>query len=274
MIHKIVELGHGFYNFLAALIQSRSLILKLTQQDFKANYLGSYLTFIWAFIQPCITILILFTVFQIAFQVKSVDNYPFILWLITGMIPWFFFSESLINATNSIISYSFLVKKVVFRVSILPIIKILSALFVHLFFIAVIVIMFFLYGYLPTIYNLQIFYYLCATMVLVCGLSWITSSLTVFIKDMSQIVTMLIQVGFWTTPIFWNFRTVPKEYHMLIALNPAFYIVEGYRESFISHTWFWEDPGRTLYFWGFTIVVFVIGAVLFLKLRPHFADVL
>jgi len=274
MIHKIVELGHGFYNFLAALIQSRSLILKLTQQDFKANYLGSYLTFIWAFIQPCITILILFTVFQIAFQVKSVDNYPFILWLITGMIPWFFFSESLINATNSILSYSFLVKKVVFRVSILPIIKILSALFVHLFFIAVIVIMFCLYGYLPTIYNLQILYYLCATLALVCGLSWITSSLTVFIKDMSQIVTMLIQVGFWATPIFWNFRTVPKEYHTLIALNPAFYIVEGYRESFISHAWFWEDPGRTLYFWGFTLVVFVIGAILFLKLRPHFADVI
>lgn len=274
MIHKIVELCHGFYVFLAALIRSKSLILKLTQQDFKANYLGSYLTFIWAFIQPCITILILFTVFQVAFQVKSVDNYPFILWLMTGMIPWFFFSESLINATNSILSYSFLVKKVVFRVSILPIIKILSALFVHLFFIAVMVIVFCLYGYLPTIYNLQILYYLCATMTLVCGLSWITSSLTVFIKDISQIVTMLMQIGFWATPIFWNFRTVPKEYHALIALNPAFYIVEGYRESFISHAWFWEDPGRTLYFWGFTLVVFVIGAILFLKLRPHFADVI
>ena len=274
MAHKIVELFHGFYNFLAALIQSRSLIFKLTRQDFKANYLGSYLTFIWAFIQPCITILILFTVFQVAFQVKSVDSFPFILWLITGMIPWFFFSESMINATNSIISYSFLVKKVVFRVSILPIIKILSALFVHLFFIAVIVIMFCLYGYFPTIYNLQIIYYLCATMALVCGLSWITAALTVFIKDISQIVTMLMQIGFWATPIFWNFRTVPEKYHPLIALNPAFYIVEGYRESFISHTWFWEDPGRTLYFWGVTLVVFVIGAVLFLKLRPHFADVI
>jgi lipopolysaccharide transport system permease protein/teichoic acid transport system permease protein len=274
MVRIIVDLFSGFYDFLSALVNSRKLILKLTKQDFKANYLGSYLTFVWAFIQPCITILIFFVVFQIAFKSGSVENHPFILWLMTGMIPWFFFSESLSNATNSIISYSFLVKKVVFRVSILPIIKILSALFVHLFFIIVIVIMFLLYGYFPTIYNLQVFYYLCATIVLVCGLSWITSSLTVFIKDISQIVTMLIQIGFWSTPIFWNFRTMPEEYQSLINLNPVFYIVEGYRESFISHTWFWEDHGRTIYFWCFTLSIFVIGAILFLKLRPHFADVI
>jgi len=274
VIHAISELLIGFYDFVIALFKSRQLILKLAQQDFKANYLGSYLTFIWAFIHPCITIVIFYVVFQIAFTAGPVDKYPFIIWLMTGMIPWFFFTESLTNATNSIIVYSFLVKKVVFRVSILPIIKILSALVVHLFFIILIVLVSFLNGYYPTIYNLQVVYYLCSTMILVCGLSWITSSLTVFIKDTGQIVAMFLQIGFWVTPIFWNIKTVPEKYHTLISINPAFYIIVGYRESFMSQTWFWEHPEQALYFWSFTLFVFVIGSILFLKLRPHFADVL
>jgi ABC-type polysaccharide/polyol phosphate export permease len=274
VIHTIKELLKGFYDFIIALFKSRLLILKLAQQDFKANYLGSYLTFIWAFIHPCITIVIFYVVFQIAFHAGPVDKYPFIIWLMTGMIPWFFFTESLTNATNSILAYSFLVKKVVFRVSILPIIKILSALVVHLFFLILILFVSFINGYNPTIYNLQVVYYLCSTMILVCGLSWITSSLTVFIKDTGQIVAMLMQIGFWATPIFWNIKTVPEKYRNLIFLNPAFYIIEGYRESFMSQTWFWQNPGHALYFWSFTLCVFVIGAILFLKLRPHFADVL
>jgi len=111
-------------------------------------------------------------------------------------------------------------------------------------------------------------------MILVCGLSWITSSLTVFIKDTGQIVAMLMQIGFWATPIFWNIKTVPEKYHNLISFNPAFYIIQGYRNSFMSQTWFWEHSEHALYFWIFTLGVFVIGAILFLKLRPHFADVL
>jgi lipopolysaccharide transport system permease protein/teichoic acid transport system permease protein len=274
MIDNIKELLKGFYAFVIALFKSRRLVIKLAQQDFKANYLGSYLTFIWAFIHPCITIAIFYVVFQIAFHAGPVDQYPFITWLISGMIPWFFFSESLTSATNSILSYSFLVKKVVFRVSLLPIIKILSALVVHLFFILLILFVFLINGYNPTIYNLQIVYYLSATMILVCGLSWITSSLAVFIKDTGQIIAMLMQIGFWATPIFWNINTVPEKYHKFIYLNPAFYIIQGYRKSFMSRTWFWEQPEHAIYFWCFTLCVFVIGAILFLKLRPHFADVM
>lgn len=264
----------GFLDFLIALVKSKNLIIKFTRQDFKTNYLGSYLTIIWAFIQPCITVLVLFFVFQVAFKMGPVRNYPFILWLITGIVPWFFFSESLENATSSIIVYNYLVKKVVFRVSILPIIKILSALFVHVFFITLIILIFLFYGYLPSIYNLQIVYYLFAMFILVLGLSWITSSLAVFIKDVRQIVSIFLQIGFWLTPVFWNFQIIPKKYHIFIKLNPLFYIIEGYRESFISRTVFWESPAKFLYFWGLTMCIFAIGGLLFNKLRPHFADVL
>jgi ABC-type polysaccharide/polyol phosphate export permease len=166
------------------------------------------------------------------------------------------------------------VKKVVFKVSVIPIIKILSALFIHFFFIVVILLAFLAYGYTPRWCNLQIFYYLFAAIVLVVGLSWITSSLVIFVKDVGQVVAMLLQFGFWLTPILWSINMVPEQYRPLMKLNPVFYITEGYRNSFISGTWFWEYPHWTLYFWILTGIIFILGAIIFIKLRPHFADVL
>lgn len=271
---NIKNMGILLLRFVMTLFRSRSLVFNLARRDIMSKYLGSYLNFIWAFLQPTITILLIWFVFEIGFRSPPVDNYPFSLWLIAGIIPWFFFSESLGNATNSILEYSYLVKKVVFKVSVIPIIKILSALFIHLFFIAVIVLSFFAYGYRPRLSNLQIFYYLFAMIVLVVGLSWITSALVIFVKDVGQVVAMLLQFGFWITPILWNIKMIPDRYHYIMKLNPVYYITEGYRNSFMSGIWFWEYPRWTLEFWIVTGVIFIFGAILFIKLRPHFADVL
>lgn len=263
-----------FFNFFFDTLKSRKLLFELAKKDFRAKYLGSYLGIIWAFIQPTITVLIFWFVFQLGFKSMPVDNFPFILWLLCGIMPWFFFLESISNATNAILENSYLVKKVVFRVSILPIIKIISALFIHLFFIVFLFLIFLIYGYKPNIYNLQVIYYLLATVVLVLGVSWITSSLVIFLRDVGQIVGMILQFGFWITPIFWSLKIVPEEYQMFLKLNPVYYIVEGYRDSFIYHTWFWEHMYLTVYFWFVTLAVLIIGAIVFKRLRPHFADVL
>ncbi|MED0676143.1 ABC transporter permease [Aneurinibacillus thermoaerophilus] len=260
--------------FSKSLLQSRRLIFELAKKDFQSRYLGSYLGIIWAFVQPTIMILIFWFVFQVGFKSMPVDNFPFILWLICGLIPWFFFSDALNSATTSIIDNSYLVKKIVFRVGILPFIKITSVLFVHLFFICFLFIAFAAYGYYPSVYNLQVFYYSFAMIMLVLGLSWITSALVVFLKDVGQIVAMLLQFGFWLTPIFYAIKIVPEKYHTIMKLNPMYYIIEGYRDTFIYHVWFWEHYKLTAYFWSVTGVCLIVGAVIFRKLRPHFADVL
>ncbi len=265
---------YHFYNFLLDIIKSRNLILELTKKDFQTRYLGSYLGMFWAFIQPTISVLIFWFVFELGFKSIPVDNLPFILWLLPGMLAWFFISDSISSATTSIIDNAFLVKKVVFRVSILPIIKILSALFIHGFFIVFLFFIFYLYGYMPTIYNLQVLYYLFSAIVLLLGISWLVSSLVVFLRDIGQLVAMLLQFAFWLTPIFWSMKIIPPQYQQLLRLNPAYYIIEGYRNSFIYHQWFWQDMPLTIYYWVVTLTVFVLGAIVFKRLRPHFADVL
>lgn len=264
----------NFYEFIFSIWRSRRLLWDLTKKDLKQRYVGSYLGILWAFIQPAITVCIFWFVFQVGFKSMPVDNFPFILWLVCGMFPWFFFSDAMQAATNSIYANSFLVKKVVFRVSLLPMIQILSALLINMFFVAVLFLMFALYGYMPSIYNLQVFYYLFGSICLVFGLSLVTSSLAVFMKDVGQLVGMMIQFGFWGTPIFWSLKLIPESFQWVFKLNPMYYVVEGYRNSFIYHKWFWELGFTNISFWLITAFVMLFGAFIFKKLRPHFADVL
>lgn len=263
-----------FYRFLRDIYRSKRLLIDLAKNDFKSRYLGNYLGVLWAFVQPTAMIAIFWFVFQVGFKSMPVDNFPFILWLMAGMVPWFFFAESFQSATNSVLQNSFLVKKVVFRVSLLPIIQIISALVIHLFFILFLFGMFLYYEFAPTIYWLQIVYYTFCTIILVLGLSWFTSSIVVFFRDLGQIVGMIIQFGFWITPIIWSIKIIPSEYFIYFKYNPILYIVEGYRDSLILNVWFWERADLSIQFWIITLLFFFSGAVVFRKLRPHFADVL
>lgn len=253
---------------------NRKLLWQMTKRDFRQRYLGSYLGILWAFIQPAVTVIIFWFVFQVGFKAVPVNNFPFILWLVCGLFPWFFISDSILAATNSILESAFLVKKIVFRVELLPIVKILSALVVHCFFIAVLFVMFAIYGYSPTIYNLQLIYYLTAMICFTLAISWLTSSLTIFLRDIGQFVAMILQFGFWGTPIFWSLKMIPEQYQIFLKLNPAYYLVEGYRLSFIYKEWFWQHLHQTIYFWSLTAILLFCGAWCFKKLRPHFADVL
>ena len=268
-----IPLTQSLLGGLTSLLQMRTLLFDLAMRDFKSRYLGSSLGLLWAFIHPTCTILIMWFVFEQGFRSQPVEKVPFILWMMTGLIPWFYFSECWGSATNVIIEHAYLVRKVRFRVGILPLVKIISALIIHLFFVGLTMLMFTLYGYRPTWCYLQVIYYTFACSVLLLGLSWLTSSLVVFLRDLGQIVAMCLQFGFWLTPIFWSVNMLPPRYLWVAQINPMYYIVRGYRDTFITGTPFWEHGSQTIYFWCLTSAILLIGAQVFRRLRPHFADV-
>lgn len=120
--------------WLLNILQEWNRIEKLAVNDFKMRYAASYLGTFWAFVQPVVTVTIYSVIFGLGFKSLPVQGVSFPLWLTIGIVPWFFFSESLLAATNSLIEYSYLVKKVVFGVNVLPIVKIVSSSFIHVFF--------------------------------------------------------------------------------------------------------------------------------------------
>lgn len=256
------------------LVDNRTMILRLGKNDFKTRFAGSYLGIIWAFIQPVVTVLVYWFVFQVGFRSSPVDNFPFVLWLTTGMVPWFFFSEAWNSGTNSLTDYTYLVKKVVFNISTIPVVKIVSALFVHVFFVAFTMFLYVLYGYKPDIYWLQVIYYSFCLLVMVTALAYLCSAIMVFFRDLSQIINVVLQVGIWLSCIMWSVDMLPERVRWVMYFNPIYYIVSGYRTALITKEWFWEMPYQTLGFWAFVIVLMSIGVNVFNKLRVHFADVL
>ena len=142
------------------LFQSRELIWKLAKNDFKKRYAGSYLGFVWALVQPVVTVAMYYVVFDVIFNTRSEMissgvEVPYVLFLTAGLVPWFYFSEAITNGTNALLEYSYLVKKVVFNISILPIIKLIAATFIHVFFVAVLLVVAAIYGYYPTLYTVS-----------------------------------------------------------------------------------------------------------------------
>lgn len=263
-----------FGRFLVDIYHSKWLLYELTKHDFRARYLGSYLGTVWAVLQPIITLLIFWFIFEVGFRLRPMSDCPFIIWLMAGMVPWFYISETLGAGTNAVIEKGFLVSKVQFRASILPITKIVSALLVHLFFIGLLLLVLLYYGFKPDLHYLEIPYYMLGTILLVLGISWATSALTVFLRDVSHLINIVLQFLFWLTPIFWSPQQHFAQYQKYLKLNPFYYIIEGYRACLIRDEWFWQPTTSMIYFWVVTLSTLAIGAFVFRRLRPHFGDML
>lgn len=262
------------YFFLRNIVLSHGVIAEMVRYDFRAKYLGSYLGILWAFIHPIVTIAVLWFVFSVGFKSGGVNNIPFIPWLATAMIPWFYFSDTVNDATSSILSNAFLVKKTDFRLSLLPLVKLCANAIIHGVLILVLAGLLAAYGFFPKIIWIQFFYYYFAMFCLILGLSWITSSIAVFTKDINNIVAVSLQMCFWATPIFWNVDSIPHRAAFYIKLNPLYYIIGGYRDTFLYGVPFWEHPMQALMFWGVVVAVWLVGFVVYNKLQPHFADVI
>lgn len=262
-----------------AINKNLHLIWKLARNDFKTRYAGSYLGALWAMVQPVITVLMYYIVFDKIFQSRAQAvaggiEIPYVLFLTAGLVPWFYFSEGLSNGTNALIQYNYLVKKVVFNIDILPIIKVVAASFIHLFFMCVLLIIAAIYGYYPSFYTIQLLYYSLCMFALLLAMSYFTSAIVVFFRDLSQIIQIALQIGMWATPILWNISSLGPTWQFVMKLNPVAYIVLGYRSTICESRGFWVDWKYTLYFWCFVAVFGFIGKKVFNKLKIHFADVL
>ena len=249
-------------------------LIQFAVDDFKGKYAGSFLGITWAFLQPLSTILVYWFVFQLGFRSQPVENVPFILWLISGLIPWFFINEAIIGGTASLVEYSYLVKKVLFNINILPLAKITSTFFVQIFLILVTALAMLVFGFYPNVYYLEVFFYAVYTVLLVTAISYFTSAVYVFFKDVLQMVSIILQLIFWLTPMVWDISIMPDYVQKIVKLNPIYYVVFGYRNAFIYQKPLFSEGWLEVYYWVILAILMAVGVGLFKKVKPHFADVL
>ena len=257
-------------------IEYKKQIFKLAKSDLVKTYRGSALGWSWAIIKPVVTIFVYWFAFTVGLRAgNDVNGYPFFLWLIAGMIPWFYMGDMITGGTNCIRKYSYLVTKMKFPVSTIPTFFSISNMSVNIILLLIVVIIFCLFGYIPDIYILQIPFYILLSFIFFTLWALFASFIGAISKDFVNLVKSFITAIFWLSGILWNAETVTVPWlKKFLMLNPITYLVNGFRNCFINKIWFWEQPRRLIYFGIITVILLFAALWSYKKLRKDIADVL
>lgn len=258
---------------LRQLLRYRGLIQSLVARDLKARYRGSVLGFFWSFINPLLLLLVYSFVFSVVLPGShGKDMEPYALFMFCGILPWTWFSSSLLESANVLIAGGNLIKKVLFPAEILPIVTVLANM-MHFFFGLPILAIFLVYYQAPvTIGELAWFpIVVLVQLVFTIGLSLILAALTVHFRDIKDILGNLLTFWFFATPIIYSLTSVPKERQRVLNFNPFTHLAVSYQEILFfpgpfGH-WKW-----LLALGAASIGLFLVGYFLFDRLRDTFAE--
>jgi teichoic acid transport system permease protein len=257
-------------------IQYRHQIFKMAKADLSKTYRGAALGWSWAVIKPTVTIFVYWFAFTIGLRMgKPVGQYPYFLWLIAGVVPWFFMSEMITGGADAIRKYSYLVTKMKFPISTIPTFVSISKFTVHLILLSVTILIFGLFGFQPDVYLLQLPFYAIIMFVFFNSWALFASLLAAISKDFLNLVKSFVSAVFWLSGIVWNADTVTIDWlRRFLNLNPVTFIVNGYRNCFINKIWFWQQPKRILYVVVMLSIMLILDLWAYRKLRKEIPDVL
>jgi len=265
-----------FLDFTRKLFRDRYLLRMMTIRELKASYVGSLFGFSWAILNPLFLVLIYGVIFGLFFK-SGVDpaygTKSYLVFLLTGLVPWQFFAQTVNSTNTSITSNSSLIKKAVaFPSEILPVVTVLSNLISHVISIVLLLVVLLIFSIPFTSTMLLVLIYLFFTMLFALGVGWILASVNVFLRDTEQVLGLLMMGWFFFTPIIYSPAIVPGKAILIMKINPMYHMVEGYRLALLTgHALPWTD---FLYLAVSSFVVFGIGGVCFRRLKPWFAEVL
>jgi lipopolysaccharide transport system permease protein len=255
------------------------LLRTLVRRDLEARYKGSILGNLWPLLNQLSQLLIYTYVFSIVLNVKlnlkglPPNNITFGLWLFAGLLPWIAFTGGLMQATGSVLAQPNLVKKVVFPLSLLPLVPILSTFIESAFGMMALIVLVAVSSQTlhPTLALLPLVW--LPQLLLTAGLGYLMAGFTVFLRDIPQTLGVVLNLWFYITPIVYPASVIPKEFRdWVFWLNPLAAMAEVYRDLvLVGEVNHWGE-------WGvasiISVMVFWIGVAFYRRLRPAFADVL
>ncbi len=256
-------------------ITNAQQVVGMARVMLKKRYSGSLLGIIWALVKPTIYIAVYWFVMAVGIRgSNTIEGVSYGLWMIPGIMAWFFFSDVLNDSSSSILDNRHLVTKMVYAVDTIPISSVLSFFFVHLMMMGIVIAIFILSGFGIGVYLIQLPYYMLCGLLLGFVVAFLFSALSAISKDFKHVVRSLITALFWLTPSLWSIKKVQPLLKKVIQINPFAYVVIGYRNCFVSKTWFFQQLGYALYFWLLLAALTLLAVFVFKKLKNEFADVL
>ncbi len=262
-------------NFLRNLLSRRVLIANLVARDFRQRYVGSSLGWLWAAVHPAVLLASYTFVFSIVFKVKvapGAGTRSFALYVFAGILPWLLFQETVERSATCVVDYANLITKSVFPSEVLPITIFCSNLLRHLIGVAVLLVIAVaaVERMTPAVALLPVYLLLLALFTL--GVSWLVASLQVFLRDTSQVLSIVLTCWFWATPIFFSAQLLPARLRFIVKMNPVAYVVEAYRRSILAGQA--PQAGDLGLLAALSAATFVAGGLFFRHTKRAFGDVL
>lgn len=255
--------------------QNRGRLLSLAVYDIKVRNSGTWFGFLWNFFNPALQILVYWFVFAIGLKSAAPQGeYSYLIWMIMGIIPWFYISEALNASTLAIYGFQAELKRMRFPVAIVPIKTVLASLISHVMAMVVVMGIFFASGYRIGIHFLSVFYYMAASFVFLAGYALLASAITVLFKDFQKIISSVIRLLFYISPVVWVQDSLSGSIAKALRLNPLAYLINGYRDSILYNQPFYAEWRYGLYFWAITLLLLWAGCTLHMRFRKRFMDVI
>lgn len=259
-------------------LKNIGIIHRISTYEEKATYQSHYLGLVWQFLNPAIQIGIYYLVFGLGVRKgQEVDGIPFIVWMLVGIITWFFINSSILGGSNSIYKQVGMVSKMKFPVSILPTVNMASNFVSYRAMMGLLLVVMLAFGIYPNIYWIQYFYYLFCMIAFLFAFGLFNSTITVLVRDYHIMLQSILRLLFYLSGPIWVFQdmfsgTQHAWFVRLLELNPIYYIISGFRDSLLYKTWFFEKGTQTLFFWCVVGVLLIIGAHIHMKFRARFVD--
>jgi ABC-type polysaccharide/polyol phosphate export permease len=255
------------------LLRYRALITALVARELKARYRGSVLGFVWSFVNPLLLLLIYNFVFSVMMPgARGEGVEPYALFLFCGLLPWTWFSSSLLDASNVLIAGGNLIRKVLFPAEILPTVTVLAGLVHYCLGLGVLAAFFVYYRHpVPPADLLWLPVIVAVQLLLTLGLAWLLSALTVHFRDLRDLLSNLMTLWFFGTPIIYPLDRAPEGARWILNLNPFTHLAVAYQDVLFRPEPF-SNARRLLAIGAASMAVCVFGYFVFDRLRDTLAE--
>ena len=262
-----------FFEVMAEIWINRYRMLRVVRYDIKIENRSFYLGTLWKVLVPFIQIGTYWFVFGVGIRGGApIDGFPFFLWLLAGIVPWFFFNRGITSGSTSINNKASLIFKIKYPIATVPVGTIIHCLYDQAILIVILMTMYIVHGLHPTFYWLNLIYYVSFTFAFLVAISMVLSVVVRLAPDVGRLIASLMQMLFFLTPIIWQDIHMPIWVLRIFAFNPVRYVVMGFRNSLLYQQNFFEFPLRAALFWLAALTIFVFGCWLQKKFSHRFVD--
>lgn len=258
-------------------LQNIPVIKRVAKYEDRASYQNHYLGLGWEVLNPLIQIGIYYLVFGVALHAgQYIEGMAYFPWMMIGISAWLYIQAATMGMARSVYRKVGLVAKMKFPVSVLPSINMVSNLTMYWVMMIATVLSLIIYKTPISIYWVQYIYYFFCMICFLVATGILNSTLSILARDWAIALQSLMRMLFYMSGVLFNINggRFPQWIVRILELNPIYYIIAGFRSSFMSTHWFWQEPKLTLYFWFYVLFIAAIGSHLHFKFRAHFVDLI